>query len=889
MSSPNQNSVESFDCPADTDTVCTICFAEFLDTDDLNIHLEQMHKTSKAYTLMPCQFCNSAYADCDLFCQHLRDDHVTQFKCCKYCSKIFIDARNLRDHEKKHTKLSKNLLSCSQCPITFTNASELQNHEFEEHPNQLDGVVLKGFYPHLSSVLNINFTTFISNIDSDQAFTCLQCDFSSYDMYAYIKHLLTQNCRSMACNTCGNIYRYRKGLQSHFRTCAVDDCYTVCKECKKCIKKSVYKEHLKNCKSFKCIICNIIFDTMDELSVHQSKDHPLSVEIKHCGLCSRECVGTVALRKHIERTHKDDFHLYKYMCKECKELFKHPQKLFAHYFMKHKDLQPYTCKICDQKFRIRKKFTLHIKLEHKSIGYVEFDDNYHVYFVENKSENPFVPTSLINDESFGVNLPGISALIKKSKEKENKPKRKSSKVLKEKVDENIESTLISDVPTETEGNITEGIITDVETKNNLKRKYKKNDSPSKRLKKDDYITLDSSEDDEPLQNLKNKQPKKRKSYKSDKTRFTCNICNKYCYTYQNYHNHMSLHSESEKHTCVKCSRVFKTNNKLEEHMKTEHSSSKLTEYLKNILEKRKMNKKTDSELSMSEKFQRTIKKVKIDHFSTAAKVKPLENGQSAKNFIESFTPDEKNIIINNSVIVKAINTPFYRQPVIKLKKFEPKDELQKVGLAMPVKCPQDNVKVNVTVKLVQGPVQSNFFIHTEPKYDEKYSDPGDDNYESDINDSTDIPDVADEVMIEVEEPPKPIEEPKAAVPHKVVINNIPKNYEEISIAHLVPEAPYFKIVKVNQILKQDEEQKKEQLDAEEDIKLPDGTKLVTVNPLAHLLGDKPVEEVLKPPPGKQYKPKVRNIEDVLKKALFKLDNVSKRKPNRKKNTKAMKA
>ncbi|KAJ0169581.1 hypothetical protein K1T71_014766 [Dendrolimus kikuchii] len=905
MSSPIPEHGETFDdTNPDVDTVCTICFAEFLDIDDLNIHLEQMHKTSKSYTLIACPFCESAYPDCEKFCYHLRDEHLIFFKRCKYCSKIFTDARKQRDHEKKHKTSIKSLVSCSQCPLTFTNTTELQSHEFEEHAKNTDGVVLKAFYSHLASVLNINFTTFLSNIDTDQPFHCLQCNFNSYDMYAYIKHLQTLECRSIACDDCGNIYKYRKGLQNHYnKSCSnAKGDYVVCQECKKSLKKSVYKEHAKKCKIFKCVICNIIFDTMVQLSNHQSREHPLSIEIKHCGLCSRECVGTLALRKHIERTHKDDFHLYKYMCKECKEVFKHPQKLFAHYFMKHKELEPYTCKICNQKFRIRKKFTLHIKLNHKSVGFVEFDENYHVYFIETKSDNPFIPTSLINDESFGVNMPGITTLLKKSKYKKNnhktnkfpnKDKSKSNtvKALRERVNENSEIQLTSDMPTETEGNITEGNTTDVEPKPKLKRKYKNSNLPSKRTKPDDYIVLDTSEDDEPLLNLKNKQPRKKKSFKNDKTRFTCDICNKYCYTYQNYHNHMSSHSKNDVHTCIKCSRVFKSNTELDEHMKAEHSSSKLTEYLKNILEKRRMSERTDSELTLSEKFQRTIKKVKLDHFSTSAKIKALENGQSVKNFIESFTPEErteKQITINNSVIVRAINTPFYRQPVIKMKKFEAKEEVTTTKLAMPVKCARDNVKVNVTVKLVQGPVQSNFFIGTEePKHDDKCSDTFNDNYESDINDTTDIiPDVAGEVMIENEEPIKPEEEEeKKPVPQKIVINNIPKDYKDISIAHLLPEAPFFKIVKVNKILEQEDEKKKrekEKLETEK-IELPNGTKLVTVNPLAHLLGDAEVEEVMKPLKNKYYKPKQKDFENILKKALFDLENCPKSKQNRKKN------
>lgn len=876
------------DTIADPETTCAVCSAEFIDAEDLKIHVQQVHparQSQPAGTLKPCPFCDSCFPDSEVLCFHLRDHHLDCLKSCKHCSKVFTNSQRLWDHEKKHTS-KKNKISCSQCDELFNNNAELEKHEYQNHANNLDGVVLKDEVPLLSSILNMSFTAFINCTISRNAFSCVQCEYSTYDVDAYISHLRAENCRSVTCNMCGHVYKNRKSLHSHLsknNTCPRD--VEKCTECYKYVKVESYSRHVKSCKSkkpndlIKCSICSLTFELISELSDHQSQEHPLSIEVKHCKLCSRECVGTIALRKHLERTHKEDFHLYKYMCKECQDVFKHPQKLFAHFFMKHKDLEPYTCKICDKKFRIRKKFTLHIKLIHNSIGFVEFDENYNVFFTEKKSEKPFIPKSLIYSVSLGIDLPTLKTLMNKQKydKKELKAKdiednensktltvRKLRTLAKKKKEENPENQVLteatSEAPTDTEGNQTE-----IETKQKKHKKKPKNvDTENKEY--EDLVVLESSDDDnEPLLVLKRKHKKKRQS-KDSKNSFTCKMCDKNCYTYQNYHNHLSLHSKSEMKTCVKCSREFKSVEKLEDHMQNEHSKSQLTDYLKNLIEKRKMMEQTDRELTTSEKFQRTIKKVKLDYFSGGARLDPVNKDVSVRNFLESFTPEERNaseIILEHSVTIKAINTPFYRLPVIKMSKYEPKEEFTNTQLAMPVKCKLDDVKVNVTVKLVNAaPRNTALMESSEPEYE----------YDDEVTQDS-IPEVAEEVMLENEDVPMPVRD-KPAGPHKIVIENIPKDYKDISIAHLLPEAPYFKIVKMHDMLNPDtkKDQKKE-----EEIELPNGTKLVTVNPLAHLLGGTPVEEVLQPVKNKYYKPRVTNVENVLKKALLELETGTKTK------------
>lgn len=843
------------DYNTDVDTTCTICQAEFLDPDDLAIHLQQIHKISLSQAKL-CQICMQKYTDLISYAEHFRDNHLTSLFYCSHCLRAYKDDDEQRFHEKKHKRGYKAMFCCAQCNEDFRSLRDLRKHDVNEHNNQEDGIMIQPLLPYLSAILKIKAENVLVSLRTDTVYVCVYCNFSTADIDQFIKHSIKnkKQCKASVCSRCSNVYKKKSTLKRHLlKPCdSVSSRKIQCPDCNLEFNNCTFKQHKRMCKVIKCYTCGTRYKSMYELSEHQSKEHPLSVELKTCTFCWKQCVGSVGLQKHIDRSHKGDFHLYKYMCVYCKTSYKHPQKLFGHFFTKHKDLEPYTCKICSKKFRLRKRFTLHIKMQHSSNGFVEFDENYHVFFTDKKSENPFIPKSIYANEE------------------------ETNEVTENAGDMNMLNSEMS--VTETEGNQTE-----VEKpKASLKRKRVQ----KARKKEEETINLESSDEEESLLVVRKrvqksvpkvigKASRKQKLTTLNKKRFTCNICNKYCYTYQNYNHHISLHSKKDYKKCIKCSKVFRSKEKLNNHIANDHSSSKLTDTLKTMLEKRKKGESYTDSLPMSEKFRRTIKKANISEVDltySTANIKLVDNGLSVQKFIENFTPELETKpdppSVEHSITVKVV-TGVTKESSIKMTKYETKPVATGFKLAMPVKFKASNVdKTPASIRLVQ-PVS---LYEDSPSPDHTYND--DDDMER--NDS--IPEVAEEVMLEgTEETPR-----QTNIPHKIVIPKLPTEYKDLRIAHLLPEAPFYKIVKVNDVLNIADSEKVDPTERPSKlrtIKLPDGTKLVNTNPLAHLLGNASLDKVLEPMKNKYYKAKTKNFQGMLAEALSNLDKPA---PKRKK-------
>uniref|UniRef100_A0A2A4JHE8 C2H2-type domain-containing protein n=1 Tax=Heliothis virescens TaxID=7102 RepID=A0A2A4JHE8_HELVI len=827
----------------DADTTCTICQAEFLDPDDLAIHLQKIHKVSLSEAKL-CQFCMQKYTDLVNYAEHFRNNHLTSLYYCSHCLRAFNDEDDQRFHEKKHKRGLKALLWCTLCNESFNSPRDLKKHDVSQHNDNEDGIQIQPILPYLSAILNVKAENVLVSLRTDTVYVCVYCNFSTTDIDAFIKHSLKnkKQCKTYVCGECSNVYKKKSTMKQH----AMKPCYgsvkrkIQCPECNLEFSKNSFVQHKRHCKVIKCYTCGTHYKTIYELSEHQSKEHPLSIELKACSFCWKQCVGSVALQKHIDRAHKGEFHLYKYMCIYCKTSYKHPQKLFGHFFTKHKELEPYTCKICSRKFRLRKQFTIHIKMQHSSKGFVEFDKNYHVFFTEKKSDNPFIPKSIYVDDE------------------------KTNEITNNADDMSMLNSEMS--VTETEGNQTE---IEKAPKASLKRKR----VPKPRKKEDETITLESSDDDNSLLVVRKRVPKimpkvignvtrRQKLTTLNKKRFTCDICDKYCYTYQNYNHHVSLHSKKDYKKCIKCSKVFRSKEKLNDHIANDHSSSKLTDTLKTMLEKRKKGESYTDSLPMSEKFRRTIKKVAIYKADSTAKIKLVENDLSVQKFIENFTPEIESKpevkAVENSITVKLV-TGLKKEPTIKMTKYDTKPIPSGFKLAMPVKFKAGNIeKTPASIRLVQ---QVSYYEDS-PTYDHNSNDD-----DMDRNDS--IPEVAEEVMLEgTEETPR-----QTNIPHKIVIPKLPTEYKDLRIAHLLPEAPFYKIVKVNDVLNLNDNEKDSNKNQNKvgTIKLPDGKKLVNTNPLAHLLGKTSLDKVFEPMKNKYYKAKPRNFKGMLAEALSNLD------------------
>lgn len=846
------------------DTTCTACNAEFLDLDDLHVHVKQMH--SSAVSSKTCQFCPETYTDMLNYAAHVRDTHLMDIRCCRFCTKSFLDGAKLNSHEKTHNR-TDNVYSCSRCNKTFHKMLMLELHERKDHDDDVDGYILKCM-PYLSFILNLNAVDFLQ-YSGKKVFVC-SCHFTSGNLQAYIKHLKVKNCKGYVCDRCSGLYKTKKNLLKHIQNAkkCIDVNADICMDCNTEVPPQSMKIHKKNCNALKCVVCNRVFTTIDELSLHQTKEHPLDMNVIRCSFCSKEYIGQVPLNKHIARVHKPYFHMYKYKCADCDIIFKHPQKLFAHFYSKHKKVEPFNCKICNKKFRVRKSFTLHIKLDHKSVGFIEFDDQYHVFFAANKSDKPFIPECVVPQDMFNL----VSD--------DCKSKRFS-----------IQALVDSDATDAS------GVESD-EEKKPVKRKQTPKQKKSKQTKTraiEDSVQVYSS-DEEPLVEVRKRVQKKKVNSKRQwtwkknslpKTLFTCGICQEKCYTYQNHQNHMSIHSKNHEIECVKCSKKFNSKDDLTIHINTEHASSKLTETLKNLLEKKKLEPPSDENtpepLSKPYRFKISMKKVQMDKSETPATLTAVEEGLSVKNFLENFTPEEASMgkVKIGSVVSLTRGTHTNRNtPTIKLTKFKEEPPIfESVSLKMPERFKQNEhyVKTKVSIKLIEQPTYSDLMLpdFSEHNYSETLEN-------EDDNQDNDIPEVAHEVsLVGTEEPPR------QQAPRRIIIPLLPKGYSKIQVATMHTEAPFFKIIKVDaDKLKgaRKQKQKEEEIPPKCDvIDLPGGTKLVTANPLAHLLGNTPVEKIMDSTKNKYYKPVIKDFQFMLAQAMNKLQEGP---PPRKRKSKA---
>ncbi|CAH2064893.1 unnamed protein product, partial [Iphiclides podalirius] len=665
--------LEMFEMPETVlcvDTICNICYAEFLDDEDLKLHIKQVHLTETSRSRY-CQFCSSIFASIEEYASHLCDVHILNIRCCKYCMRAFPHGSDVKKHERKHLG-PRSAYSCSSCGSIFNNIIDLKQHEYFQHRESKDGVLLQECYSLLSSFLNISAPAFLQSLDPGD------------------------------------------------------------------------------------IVKNI-----DE------KETPTKNKASHLSDSSMKLGNIITQRA-----------------------------------------------------------------ETKGAGPA----------IEDDVDLVMCPTGTDPEQT------DVEKTVKKAEKVKRKRKTKNKELLYVDLTQENDSDELSE----------EEPLVQVKRRTRMRQ--------IERLRFPDWH-------------------QRSKEMKKNRRKFTCKICKKYCYTYQNYNHHMSLHQTHENKKCIKCPKMFKSKEKLKSHIIKDHSSSKLTETLRNVLERRKNNlhqASIDAQIqadrkSATERFLRTIKKVDTERNGAVAKVTQVVDKLSVKKFIENFTPEANDantkrgkatIKINNSVTIKPVVAPTKKSPTIKLTRFKPEPQLGAVKLKLPERFKQTpREECNVSIKLVQGqtPRKMNFYSPehgTEDNpvsYDCEETEPND--YDEGEPVETVIPEVAQEVMLEeTEELQKPVN-----VMHKIVIPNLPQVYKDVHIAHLLPEAPFYKIVKIDEVLKK-QETKDEEDPSSQSIKLPDGTTLVNVNPLAHLLAGKHVE----PPPKKRYKAKPVDFEKAVAKALLKV-------------------
>ncbi|CAF4913604.1 unnamed protein product [Pieris macdunnoughi] len=789
----------------EADTVCDMCSAEFLDASDLQTHLREVHfkgEQSKCY----CTFCLKIFSDVEDFMLHIRNEHLLHLKWCVHCFRLFPNLETKMAHEKKHKYRPKHSIFCSQCNKCFAYDFDISQHEYEEHENS-EGVMINHGFSLLSSLLNMNVKSFFGTLPKN--YICI-CKTPCQSMHSYIDHLKRSSCKSYTCDLCCKVYFKKTRLVKHVNTHTLKKKnHSFCLKCNKHFTFRALREHKKTCFLIKCVDCSLDFDTVQELANHKNQAHKETVTLARCKLCERQFVGDVTLTNHVRKVHQHNLHLYKYLCVHCDRVFNHPKLLFGHFFSRHKELSPYTCKICNTQFRIRKKFTLHVRTEHKNVGFVEFDEKFNVYFVEKKSENPFIPQSIYYEN------------------------------LKDDTSEQIDAGV---------------------------KKKSLNSGARRKIITLQEIQSNSSDSDAPLLKIckKKKSLKRRK-----KNKFMCKVCNKNCFTLQNFRHHMNLHVKIQPIHCIKCDQSFKSEKALKRHLKEYHKNSKLIETLQKIKDRKKTIVASENPIQPIHDFMITLNKVDPAQ-SPPAKLHIVKSSKnlSVQNFFETFKPDQtEKVRIESSVTMKLTTERKKMNIVLRKCNFAP---LTFEGLKLPQKfVGTAEEPPTVTIKIVEGETghanlnygervykQADVLtLEADHAYCEEYIyDDNQSNEDFVGEEKTNIPEVAEEIMLSTEEF-QPLQQ-------KFTIPDMPEAIKSFRIGTLQAEAPFYKIIKLEDIVQTEQKQNTPEKKV---VKLSDGVQLVTVNPLAHLIKEGDIHK--KKPNKNYYKPVERDIKEAIKKAM----------------------
>ncbi|XP_005101689.1 zinc finger protein 271 [Aplysia californica] len=278
------------------------------------------------------------------------EDQSKEFKC-SYCSKVFIDRRNLKSHLWIHEK--EKSYECSICGKKF-----LRPHQLTRHKR-----VHTGEKPYKCSVCSRAFGD-VSNLN------------------AHMRKEHPKEAFSRQCDMCGQRCPSSEELEEHIKAHHAEE--TEQKEklgprtrgsskskkdtsksqpSKKQPKSRVPKKRDRSCQksqdakdTFQCKICGKSLNQRCALLAHMKRH--VSKKCYRCEFCNEEFKELKELKAHA-RKHTSD---RPYTCSECNKCFKSQGTLKAHMLI-HTGRLPYSCQICGKSFSQTSGLNVH-KLTH---------------------------------------------------------------------------------------------------------------------------------------------------------------------------------------------------------------------------------------------------------------------------------------------------------------------------------------------------------------------------------------------------------------------------------------------------------------------------------------------------------------------------------------------
>lgn len=244
---------------------------------------------------------------------------------------------------------------------------EKSDHMIESEPEQFVGRLYKCFD------CNIEFNSrkeYRSHWKKKHQI-CEICNKDSIKKEPYIHHMqrhyLSSDPKKLApyiCHHCGKKLNSYPGIRSHLNNFHLNK--FVCEVCGyKCGSQGILTSHIKNVHETgplaktPCPICGMMIKARkSSMEAHIRNRHQVSEKVT-CPICQVPAKHNAALRKHIDRAHKEK----RFVCSTCNKRFYNRLKLTEHEAIHYKK-SLYFCEFCNAEFKSGGNFVAHKRRLH---------------------------------------------------------------------------------------------------------------------------------------------------------------------------------------------------------------------------------------------------------------------------------------------------------------------------------------------------------------------------------------------------------------------------------------------------------------------------------------------------------------------------------------------
>lgn len=300
---------------------CDQCHRTFVRVTGFKKHLKQCHKVSNPNICVVCGFCFFSQESLDEHLQQKHPNNAAQlrayFKQCAHCRYQFITELSFLNHQKNAP------YHCHSCNMTFECNNKLGFHLNFKHKPQVCNYCGKEFeafdqytyhvrYYHTDKNIKCPYcdehfrvkSRLLIHIDVNHTdgnnYKCNLCDYTaknyaSVNRHRRITHMPKSETHKNVCSICSKSFLVHSRLKVHMKSHSSDKPH-VCQMCGRGYKfEYLLKRHQKNPElclrvlfpngtrlqrkgKRRCDMCNIGFESPDQLAVHMVDQHNVKIE-----------------------------------------------------------------------------------------------------------------------------------------------------------------------------------------------------------------------------------------------------------------------------------------------------------------------------------------------------------------------------------------------------------------------------------------------------------------------------------------------------------------------------------------------------------------------------------------------------------------------------------